>query len=97
MPDRPDYDKLTDPEINRLCAERFGLRCTVPDFCHDRNAWPEFWATMTDEAHIRRYMGTLDTMVSAVEEDTRLAVFKIITATPRQHAVAFLKATEPGT
>ncbi len=89
----PDYDKLTDPEINRLCAERVGVK--LDDFirCDDK---PEMFLRFLGRTHI--FITPFVRELKNAHGNRRFGYERLLReTTPRQHCVAFLKATEPGT
>lgn len=85
----------TNDQLNRLAAELLG-RNDIPDFCTDRNALPQLWATVEAAGKRADYLNCLQMEVWAqtgVTWDSRTdAEWGAATAESRTVTIAALKA-----
>ena len=81
----PDYAAMTDAEINRLCAERVGwTESELPPLSVMLRRATELGREDHFQVYLRDIVGRNGLGLNSL----------IRVASPRQHCVAFLKATE---
>lgn len=69
-----------------------GMRSTLPRYLNSHDAMAEALGTMQEWEWVR-YDGFLRNSIALQKGDTNVQTWEVLRATPRQQAVAFLKAT----